>query len=175
MLAPVDEDQPLKQPLTGDVGGAVEMGASEEPAAKSDDSSEEIQNIAKGQASVAAMKIEKAIRPAIIFFISKKGMIYNSFFYLSQLGATQQVEQVRNRDKLDRTLLEGMISETVSFVRFSASSERFVPYEKAPSLSKNLKPVLRPLIEDIKIGMLSLRVHVALCCGDFLTLARFLI
>jgi hypothetical protein len=70
LLAPADEDQPLKQPLIGDVEDAVETGASEDPvelateaagvAAKSDESSEMIQELSEGQASVAAMKIEKA-------------------------------------------------------------------------------------------------------------------
>jgi hypothetical protein len=70
LLAPADEDQPLKQPLSGDVEDAVETGASEDPvelaaeavgaATKSGGSSEVIQKLAEGQASVEALKIEKA-------------------------------------------------------------------------------------------------------------------
>jgi len=60
LVAPADEDQPLKQPLSGDVEDAVETGASEKPAAKSDDSSEVIQEQADGQASGEAIETEIA-------------------------------------------------------------------------------------------------------------------
>ncbi|MDX2501819.1 MAG: zinc ribbon domain-containing protein [Deltaproteobacteria bacterium] len=60
LMAPADEDQPLKQPLSGGVEDAVETGASEKPAAKSDDSSDVIQKQADGQASGEAIETEIA-------------------------------------------------------------------------------------------------------------------